>query len=109
MVRPGTLTRAGPTTWVSGPSRELALAVVNCVEVLTSSTKPASVGAALALARMAVEKRTKDCAPAAATAETGRVVAGPAGLGSPPGVVPPVALVDTMVSEEFNCRLSTRK
>src|SRR5271157_4544624 len=107
MVRPGTLTRAAPATWVKGPSRALALAAADCEETLTSSTRPASLGAAAAVARMGVVKRRKDCAFTAASAETGRVVEV---VGTPgPAGEPPVAVPLTMVSEEFNCKPSTRK
>jgi len=59
----------------------LAAAVV-CWEVrFTTSTSPASVAAAVALARGGMEKRTKLCASTAATAKMGRATAGAVPMG----------------------------
>ena len=57
LIRPETLTRLPPTTCVRGPSSALTLAVVCCDVTSTISTRPASVGKVVVLARKGVENR----------------------------------------------------
>src|SRR5215831_1553392 len=92
IARPWTFRRAPVRTIVVGDSIEFALAVVRCVFRSMTSSKPASVAAALA-AVTGVEKRAKLCALNAATAATGRPVAtGPPRPGSPPPPTGPVVV-----------------